>query len=213
MRAMLWVGGLVVTLAAVVGASRLWAESKEKKSAPRTRIAFFNLTYVVKNYDQYQQFNEEIKKVIEPYQKRDAELRERLEELRRQAEGSSLVPAKGEDRDEKSRKEELEEEGRKIQRRIEDNAAKIKKEASKRSDDEMKIIYAAVVEVARRYATANGIDLVLQYNDAVTQDDLVSPKNIARKLNTGAFMPVYWDESMDISLDLVAMLNQKSRKK
>lgn len=213
MRAMLWGGGLVVTLAAVVGASRLWAESKEKKSAPRTRIAFFNLTYVVKNYDQYQQFNEEIKKVIEPYQKRDAELRERLEELRRQAEGSSLVPAKGEDRDEKSRKEELEEEGRKIQRRIEDNAAKIKKEASKRSDDEMKIIYAAVVEVARRYATANGIDLVLQYNDAVTQDDLVSPKNIARKLNTGAFMPVYWDESMDISLDLVAMLNQKSRKK
>lgn len=213
MRSVLWIGGVVVALAAVLGASRLWAESKEKKSAPRTRIAFFNLTYVVKNYDQYQQFNEEIKKVIEPYRKRDAELRERLEELRRQAESPSLVPTKGEDRDEKPKKDELEDEAREIQRKLEDNAAKIKKEASKRSDDEMKIIYTAVVEAARRYATANGIDLVLHYNDAVTQDNMVSPANIARKLNTGAFMPVYWDESMDISLDIVAMLNQKSRKK
>lgn len=76
--------GFVVTVAIVVGASRLWAENKGKKPAPRTRIGLFNLAYVVKNYDKYNQFQEETKVIIEPFQKRDAKLRARLEQLREQ---------------------------------------------------------------------------------------------------------------------------------
>lgn len=212
MRAVLWMGSVVVAAAAVLGASRLWAEGKQKKSTPRTRIAFYNLTYVIKNYDEYQQFQQELKDLVAPYQNRDAALREEMKELREQAEKPSLVPTKGEDRDETSKKEEIEEKARKVQRKLEDLRAKFKKALDKRSDDEMKIIYKAVTEAARRYAVANGIDLVLHYNDAITQHDLLSPQTIARKLNTAGLMPVYWDESMDISLDMVAMLNKKTDK-
>lgn len=213
MRSVLWMGGVVVALAAVVGASRLWAESKEKKPAPRTRIGIINLTYVIKNYDKYKEFQEEIKKYVEPYQKRDAELRQQLKELRSQAEKSSLVPAKGEDGDEKEKKEELEEKAKKIQRRIEENSEKIKKKLGQKSDEEMKIVYLDVSNAAQEYARSHELDLVLHYNDATTEQDYFSAQNIARKLNTGAFMPVYVKPSMDISKDLASILNQKMRGK
>jgi Skp family chaperone for outer membrane proteins len=213
MRAMLWMGSVVVALAAVVGASRLWAESKEKKPAPRTRIGLINLTYVIKNYDKYKNFQEEMREFVEPFQKRDAELRSQLEELRKQATDPSLVPTAGEDRDEKARKEELEEKAKKIQREMEDNKEKIKKKLGKRNDEEMKIIYLDVYEATQHYASANDLDLVLHYNDAITKEDFLSAQNIARKLNTGALMPLYEKPNMEISQDLVALLNQKKHKK
>lgn len=76
--------GFVLTVAIVVGASRLWAENKGKKPAPRTRIGLFNLLYVIKNYDKYNQFQEETQSLVEPFRKRDAKLRARLEHLREQ---------------------------------------------------------------------------------------------------------------------------------
>src|SRR5581483_8728783 len=82
MRAVLWMGSVVVASVVVIGASRLWAESKEKKPASRTRIGLVNLTYVIKNYDKYKEFQLEVKKFVEPFQERDAELRSQLEELR-----------------------------------------------------------------------------------------------------------------------------------
>ncbi len=210
---LIWMAGLVVAAAVGIGASRLGAESKDKKPAPpRTRIAFLNLTYVIKNYSKYQQFQIEIKGIVEPYQKRDAELRSQLEEVRKQAENPSIVPAKGEDRDENEKKEELDEKAKKIQRELEENAAKIKKMLGKRSDKEMKDMYSDVMEATQRYANSHDLDLVLHYNDAVTHEDFLSAQNIARKLNTGALMPLYWNPSMDISQDLVAILNRNANK-
>jgi Skp family chaperone for outer membrane proteins len=187
--------------------------AREKKPAPRTRIAFFNLTYVVKNYDKYKEFQEEIKKYIEPYQKRDAELREQLKELRSRARRSSLVPAKGEDRDEKEKKEELEEKAKKIQRKIEENSEKIKKKLAQKNDNEIKNIYLSVTSAAQEYAKSHDLDLVLHYNDATTEQDFLSVPNIARKMNATAFIPVYFKPSMDISQDLASILNKKAREK
>lgn len=212
MRAVLWVGSVVVALAAVVGASRLWAESKEKKPAPRTRIALVNLAYVINNYDRFKQFKLEMAKVVEPFQKRHTELESKLEELRKQAADPSLVPTAGEDRDAKAKKEELEAKAKKIQRELEDNKERIQKRLGERNDSEMKIIYKDVMEATQSYATSHDLDLVLHYNDAITQEDFLSAKNIARKLNTGALMPMYSKEEMDISQDLVTLLNQKMRK-
>lgn len=210
---LVWMVGLVVAVAVVIGASRLWAEGKEKKPAPpRTRIALLNLTYVVKNYDKYKEFQIEIQKIVEPYQKREAELRAQLEELRKQAENPSLVPATGEDRDEKEKKEELEEKAKKIKRELEENGEKIKKKLANRSDEVMKSLFLDIAEAAQHYAAAHDFDLVLHYNDAVTKEDYISAQNVARKLNTGALMPIYSNPSMDINQDLVAILNRKMHK-
>jgi len=213
MRAVLWMGSIVMASVAVLGASRLWAESKEKKPAPRTRIGLVNLTYVIKNYDKYQQFQIEMKKLVQPSQRRHEELQSKLEALHKQAADASLVPAAGEDRDEKAKKEALEKQAKDIQRQMEDNKAEIQLKLSKRSDDELKIIYKDIREATQGYATTHDLDLVLHYNDAITQEDYVSAQNIARKLNTGALMPLYSKEEMDISQDLVTLLNQKMHKK
>jgi Skp family chaperone for outer membrane proteins len=212
---LLWMAGLLMTAAAIIGASQLLAESKDKKkpAPPRTRIVFINLTYVVKNCDKYQQFLVEIKEIVEPSQKRDAELRAQLEELRKQAEEPSLVPVKGEEGDKAASKKELEKQAKKIQQELKDNAAKIKKELAKRSDEEMKSLHADIEEAAQRYARSHDLDLVPYYNDAVTQEDMVSPQNITRKFNTGGFMPLYWNPSMDVSQDIVAILNRKMHKR
>lgn len=76
----------------------------------------------------------------------------------------------------------------------------------------MKNIYLCVTEAAQKYAKAHDLDLVLHYNDAITEQDYLSAQNIARKMNTAALMPLYFPQNMDISRDLVAILNKNLRK-
>jgi Skp family chaperone for outer membrane proteins len=205
-------GGLLA-LGVLCYVSRSWgqqtppagqAHSTPAAAAPKTRIALLNFTYVIKNYLKYQNFQKEIKEKIEPFHKKDTELRKRLEELRKKAEEVKTAPQPGE-------REKLEREGKDIQRQLEDNAANVKVELGKKSDDEMKILFTDVFDAARRYAAAHEFELVLHYNDAVTPEDFMSPQNIARKLNTGALMPLYAAPGMDISREVVDMLNYNLR--
>jgi Skp family chaperone for outer membrane proteins len=168
----------------------------------RTRIALLNLTYVIKNYVKYQNFQNEIKGIVEPYQKKDADLRQQLESLRKKAEEAAAnrsTPS--------TQRDELERQAKDIQRQLEDNGAEIKLKLGKRSDDEMRTLFMDVYDAAQHYASSHDFELVLHYNDAITKDDFLSAQNIARKLNTGALMPLYSLPSMDISMDLVKVLN------
>jgi Skp family chaperone for outer membrane proteins len=171
----------------------------------RTRIALLNLTYVIKNYDKYKHFQEEIKGIVGPFQQRDTDYRKQLDALRKQAEESARQQASVTQRDD------LERQAKDIQRKLEDNSAEAKLELGKRSDNEMKLLFQDVYEAAQRYADSHDFELVLHYNDAVTPEDFMSAQNIARKLNTGALMPLYWKRNMDISVDLVNMLNYNMR--
>lgn len=201
MRVVFCTGSLIVALAVLIGAGRLWADGKDEwpaKSTPRTRVALVNLTYVIKNYKKYAQFQEEIKKAIAPFQEHDLKLRERAEKLAK-SKDSSIIPAKAED---------IEEKIKKIQREVEDNNAKAKKNLGKRTDQKIKIIYLDVTQAAQQYALAHGFDLVLHYNDALTKEDYFSAANISRKLQSGALMPFYSAPGMDITMDLTKILNE-----
>lgn len=166
------------------------------QAAPaRTRIAILNLTYVIKNYEKYKNFQAEIKGIVEPFQTKDANLRRQLEDLKKKLEES---PSQG---------EEIQRRAKDIQRQLEDNSAEAKLRLGKRSDDEMKILFMDVAEAVQRYAASHDFEMVLHYNDAVTKEDFFGAQNIARKLNTGALMPLYYQPSMDISLDVVNLLN------
>ncbi|HEY7310646.1 MAG TPA: OmpH family outer membrane protein [Gemmataceae bacterium] len=180
------------------------AASAPAATAPRTRIALLNLTYVIKNYEKYKHFQEEIKSVIEPFQKTDAELRKRMEDLNKQMEETAKKGGT-------VNREELDRQGKDLKRKLEDNSAEAKMVLGKKSDDEMKILFMDVYEAARRYAISHEFDLVLHYNDATTPEDYMSPQNIARKLNTGALSPLYVGSGMDISVEVVNMLNYNVR--
>ena len=245
MKTLLRLIGLVVTVAVIVGASRLWAENKGKKPAPRTRIGLLNLTFVLKNYEKYKHFQEEVKNIVGPFQKRDNKLRARLEKLRPPADKeakqdsthlpplplpsylvtpgtkkkpkkeSPIKPAKAEeeDLDETVKPDDVEAEVKKIQRELEDNSAECKLTLGKKSDEEMRILFLDVYDAAQRYASTHDLDLVMHYNDAIDRKDYLSSQNIARKLHSGAIMPIYLASGIDISTDITEMLNKKTSKK
>jgi Skp family chaperone for outer membrane proteins len=210
MKTVFRMSSLVLVAVIVLCASRLWAENKEKKPAPRTRIGVLNLTFVIKHYDKYKHYLEEIKEIVGPFQERDKKLRAQIEKLKAQAENSSVVPAKGEEGDEKSRKKELEKKAKEIQRELEDNSAEVKLKVGKRSDEAMKTLFQDVQEAVARYASDHGLDLVMHYNDAITEADYLSAKNIARKLNLGGLTPLYYGSGIDITTDIVTDLNQRN---
>jgi Skp family chaperone for outer membrane proteins len=203
---MFWLGSVVVAVAVLVGAGRLWAEGKDKKPAKPadsgTRIALVNLTYVVKNYEKYKHFQEDIKKVLAPFQETEKELRKEAEGLSKQI--TPNTPAE--------ERTEIEGKLKDLQRQLEDNNAKAKRVLSKKSDEQLKIIYADLTEAAQRYAVGHNFDLVLHYNDATTKEEILSSQNIARKIQTGALVPLYAAPGMDISVELVKNLNENVKK-
>ena len=76
------------------------AQSQNPQAAQpsRTRIALLNLTYVIKNYEKYKQFEGEMKSIVEPFQKKDTELRQQLDNLSKEA-AKQTHPGQTEQRD------------------------------------------------------------------------------------------------------------------
>jgi Skp family chaperone for outer membrane proteins len=199
MRTVFVAGGTLV-LAALVYGSRVGSQAAPPKPAPRPRIALLNLTYVVKNYKKFETFQHEIKKAIEPYQQRDANLKAKVEAVAKQAQDEDLAEKK---------KEALSERLKLLQRQVEDNNTAAKKFLSEKGDKTMKVLYEDIQQEATRFAKANDIDLLLHYGDATTKEDLESPENIQRKLQAGALLPLFAAEGLDVSKPIVEALNEK----
>ncbi len=175
------------------------------QAAPRTRIALINLTYVIKNYEKYKHFQEEIKQLVTPFQKRESDLRQALENLRADA-GKAAGQPQG------TQKDELERRYKDIQRQQEDLKADATMTLNKRSDEAMRIIFTDVCDAAQRYASSHDIELVLHYNDTFDRTEYLSAQNIARKLNSGALMPlIFMEQRLDISNDILGQLNYAMR--
>jgi Skp family chaperone for outer membrane proteins len=190
--------GLVLALGVLCVVGQLWArQNPPTQAAQRTRVALLNLTYVIKNYGKYSSFQSEIKKLIEPFQNTDTQYRKEAEELSKQITPTTTA----------EKRAEIERKLKDIQRKVEDNNAEAKVVLGKKTDDEMKIVYMDVVAAAQGYATSHEFDLVLHYNDAVTKEDYFSAANISRKLQSGALMPLYAAPGMDISQEVVNLLN------
>jgi Skp family chaperone for outer membrane proteins len=165
---------------------------------PKTKVAIINLQYVVKSYDRWKQFEDEYKRNYKGYdeqfeqiKKQGLELKARLEKMRADdPEGDNI-------------KRQLKDLDRKVQD-LGDNA---KKQLLQLQDNMSVQIYAQVEEAVSVYAKANDLDLVLQYNDGVQGPELHNAQNIQRKMQTGALMPIYSVNGMDISNYIIYMLN------
>lgn len=173
-------------------------DDRPAPSAGRTRIALINLGYVVKHYEKFKTFQQEIKDAVQPFQKRDADMKARGEALAKQLQDPNL---------EADKKPEIEKKLRQLQRKLEDNNVEAKQLIGKKSDEHTRTLYEDVEKAARRYAAGHGIDLVLQYNEATTDEELHSTANITRKLQAGALIPLHAASGIDVSKQLVEALN------
>jgi Skp family chaperone for outer membrane proteins len=202
------VAGGILALGAILYAGRLRAQPSSgapapaAAPAPRTRIALLNLTYVLKNYEKFQNFQNEIKGAFEPFQKTDRDKKAALDVLSKEAQDPKISEAK---------REELARQIRGLQRDIQENQETAKAYLQKKGDEQMKILYLDVMDAAQRHARAHDFELVLHYNDATTRADFLSSANIARKLQAGALMPLYAVAGLDISKEVVEALNYPLR--
>jgi Skp family chaperone for outer membrane proteins len=190
----------LLALGAAIYAGRCAAQSggaAPTTPAPRTRIALLNMTYVMKYYPKFNAYQNELKQTLQPFQEKDKGLRAQAEQIAKEMN----MPGK-----DQAALEKLAKDLKDIKRGIEDNDQAARVVLSKRSDEQMKVLYLDVVDAASRYARAHDFELVLHYNDAVTREDFLSPGNIGRKLQNGALTPLYAVPGLDISKEVVENL-------
>ncbi len=193
--------GVLVLGLAIVGVSRSRAQTPATPGTPpataKSRVATFNITYVMKNYEKFKTFEAELKATVATYQTNDTKLKEQGE-----AEAKKILPTTPQET-----KEAITRTLKALERKIEDNKAEAQTVMHKKQEEQLKILYMDVRQHVARLAASNGYELVMHYNDAITEADYNSAQNIARKLQAGALMPVYMANGVDISRDLVMSLN------
>jgi Skp family chaperone for outer membrane proteins len=200
------VAGLATLGVAFYLGSRLWAQAPAAPQAaqapPQTRVALINTLQVIKNYHKFKTFDDEMRRLAKPFEDNDKRLRDNLIEWQKAINNPQISTT---DRD----KAEKEIKDRK--RQIEDNALEAKKVLGTRYDDQFKQLYIEVEDAVKRYAAQNGFHIVLQCDERILPHELHSAANIQRKLqgsaSTGACVPIYVAPGLDITQQVVGVLN------
>jgi RNA polymerase sigma factor (sigma-70 family) len=169
-----------------------------RAAAPRTRVALVNLSYVLKNADEVKAFREDFKKQAAFYQQRLEASRARIEAWRKESSAPGLAA---------DRREALERDVRAEQRKLQDEQEEARRKLAKTTDAQTAALYKKVREAAARYAAAHDIELVLQYNDPADEAALTSPQNVQRRMQAVGCAPLYAAPGLDISKEIVAVLN------
>jgi Skp family chaperone for outer membrane proteins len=181
-------------------AGRVQQAAATAPAAPlRTRIAVINLQQAIKQYRKWSDFEQTYKNLYNQY---NAEFE------RKKASGVALKNQLDKATDDAT-KDNIQKQLKELDRQVQDLGETAKKQLGKMRDDQAVQIYHEVEEAVQYYARANDIEMVLHFNDAVAQADLYQPLNIERKLQTGACMPMYVAQGMNITDIISSMLNNR----
>jgi Skp family chaperone for outer membrane proteins len=199
--------GLATVGVAVYVGSRLMAQPAQNAYAghpagaasAKTRVALLNLKYVVMNYGKWKNFTEQLKSEYSKYEEQVKAMTNKMDGYKKQLAVTTDQTAK----------EQIEKEAKSLQRQMQDLADEAKATLGKKESDMLVIIYREVASAVASYAQAMDIDLVMHYNDAITESEMNSPPNIQRKMVTGPCTPLYYKANeIDISATILTMLNQ-----
>jgi Skp family chaperone for outer membrane proteins len=173
--------------------------SPAPSTEPQIKAAVLNLSYVIKNYKKWKDFQEEYKKKLEGYDDQLKSMKKAYDEkdqLARTTEDAAARKALIEDLENLSnRMKEITDEGKKVLADIETK--------------QFSEIYKEVKVAAERHSKAHGIEIVMHYNDGTTEDEVNNPNNVGRKMGQGALFPLYVAPGVDISKEVLAALNKE----
>jgi Skp family chaperone for outer membrane proteins len=201
----------VLALGAIIYVGRLWAQTGGPAPAtgpapaaaqPRTRIALLNLSHVVRNYDKFKSYQEEIKGTVKDFQARETPIKTKGEKLAKDLQSPTTTA---------QAREGIEKDLKDLQRQMEDLKNEFNKVMGKKQGQQFVILYSDVRNVAERYAQAHNYEVVLHYNDAVDPKEYWSEANVVRKMQAGALMPLYYTGGIEISAEVIAALNASYR--
>jgi Skp family chaperone for outer membrane proteins len=198
-------GGLTALGVAAYLGTQLWAQPPAAAPAPASpKIGMINLAAVLKGYNKFKVYNDEIEKIRLDYQKKEDDLKKLIKQWTDFGNSEKATQAD---------REKAEETIKTCQRRIEDNLGEYKKVRGKKSDDQMVQMYREIEEAVKIFAGPNGFHMILHYSEPLTEVDKYSATNIQRKLvgpgSSGGVCPMYFVGSMDVSEDVVRTLNSR----
>lgn len=167
-------------------------------SRPKTAIATFNLSYVMENCDHAKHFIEESKGDAKSLEAQLKPMLERFEKLKKSIAESP-----------ENQREQYRDQYKKLEREIKDFEDQGREQIKKKSDAQIKILYKEIEDAVVRLAKYRNIELVMHYNDFVGElKD--QPGNIRNKFINAPLFPMYSAPGIDITKDLITMLNRKT---
>jgi RNA polymerase sigma factor (sigma-70 family) len=166
----------------------------------QTRIGLINLTRVLKGSKKFQAAQADLRARMEQAQQKLDALRKQAQKSQAESDDPATPPG---------RREQSEWQLRRLKKEMEDEEQRARGMMDKMSGDALTAMYREVEDAAHRLANANGLELVLFYNDAVTEADFYNPKALERKLSQpGALMPMVVSPGMDITAAVIDVLNR-----
>lgn len=172
--------------------------SSTTPTRPKTAIAIFNLSNVMENCDHAKAFIAESKADAKSLQAQIEPMIKKFEDLKKK-----IVETPQDQR------EKYANEYKRLERDIKDFEDQGKEQIKKKSDQQIKILYKEIEDATVRLAKYRNIDLVMHYNDFVNElKD--QPANIRNKFINAPLFPVYSAPGVDITDDILAMLNRNS---
>jgi Skp family chaperone for outer membrane proteins len=196
------VAGVVTLGLALYAGSRLTAQQGTPAAAdppPTMKMRFVNLQHVLKNYKRMETLRQETAELFKQYDAQIKQLQDLIDARTKQLQDPTLA----------DKRDALEKEVRRLTREKQDKTEEAKVALDKKQGELIVLVYKEVDDAVRTYCRQSNIELVLHYNDAVTESDRNNPQNIARKMTQGACMPLYMTSSLDISQEIVGVLNAK----
>jgi Skp family chaperone for outer membrane proteins len=194
-----------VALSVCLGGTAI-AQNKPATGAPasgsaalaRTRIAFLNLNEVLKGYDKFKSLRDDLKQKDEMF----------LEQLKAKNKRAETLMAEQKDaKTTAQRREAIEQELKQIKFDMENIRGDAQKQIVKYQHEQLALMYREVYQVVSEYAAANGIDVVMQYNEE-WNDEYHSPQRVVQRMNM-TYWPMYYDKGMEITGPVATMLNQR----
>jgi RNA polymerase sigma factor (sigma-70 family) len=166
---------------------------------PQTRIGLINMTRVLKGCKKVQASQADLRAQAHESQQKLAALQKQVQEFQARCDDPATPAAD---------REQLAQKVRQLRRQIQDEGQQAQARLSKASGDTVAAAYREVEGAANRVAKQKGLELVLFYTDAVTEEDFYDPGALQRKLSQpGALVPLVAAPGMDITDIVIESLN------
>jgi Skp family chaperone for outer membrane proteins len=199
--------GILTTVVALGGCVYLGSHLRaQQPAAPGaavqpavTRVAIINLGQVIRNYVKFKNFEQYLNG-------QRAQYRQKMEGMSNLLQTKQALLAKPETS--QVDREKIEREARDLQRQMQDLKEDAQEHVSKQEFDQLVQMYKEVQDAVAAYARVRNIEMVLHNNEPIGNDAWL-PQIFSRKLANGACFPLYVHPGLDITNDIINMLNSR----
>ncbi len=164
---------------------------------PSGRVGVFNVAKVMRDYKKWQHYAAVMnqKRVVASADL--GKLRNDIAELQKKMQAEPIA----------AKQEEIMKVATVKQREFEDKEKTYRKALDEESAAYLRNLYSEIQQCVKAIVDMNGIDLVMAYPDAISQEEMSSPLYYDLKLRPQAAMPFYVAASADLTDTLIATLN------